>query len=133
MGIPLMRGRTFDSRESQGGSQVIVINQRMAARFWPGQDPIGKRIRNGPKEPWITVVGLVADSKENQLDVDTSAGMYLPYPNMPIPAMTVVVQLATGPDSIADQIRQEIRRLDADIGIGRIKPPPHVLNGPIAP
>jgi len=131
MGIPLMRGRTFDSRESQGGSQVIVINQRMAARFWPGQDPIGKRIRNGPKEPWITVVGLVADSKENRLDVDTSAGMYLPYPNVPIPAMTVVVQLATGPDSIADQIRQEIRRLDADIGIGSITPLEDVISASI--
>jgi putative ABC transport system permease protein len=131
MGIPLVRGRTFDSRESQGGSQVVVINQRMAARFWPGQDPIGKRIRNGPKEPWIAVVGLVADSKENRLDIDTSAGMYLPYPNMPIPAMTVVVQLATGPSSIADEIRQEIRRLDADIGIGGITPLEDVVSASI--
>jgi len=131
MGIPLIRGRTFDTRESQGGSQVIVINQRMAARFWPGQDSIGKRIRNGPKEPWITVVGLVADSKENRLDVDTTAGMYLPYPNVPIPAMTVVVQLATGPDSIADQIRQESRRLDADIGIGSITPLEDVISASI--
>jgi ABC-type iron transport system FetAB permease component len=122
MGIPLVRGRTFDSRESQGGSQVVVINQRMAARFWPGQDPIGKRIRNGPREAWMAVVGLVADSKENRLDIDTSAGMYVPYPNVPVPAMTIVVQLATGPSSIFDEIRQEIRRLDADIGIGGITP-----------
>src|SRR5262249_29159421 len=122
MGIPLLRGRIFDSRESQQGSPVVVINQSMATRFWPGQDPIGKRIRSGPNQAWGTVVGLVADSKENQLDMETSAGMYLPYSNAPIQAMIVVVRLASEPNSIVHAIRQEIRRLDSDIAIAGIQP-----------
>jgi putative ABC transport system permease protein len=122
MGIPFLRGRTFDSRESQQGSPVLVINQSMATRFWPGQDPIGKRIRNGPNQAWGTVVGLVADSKENRLDMETSAGMYLPYSNAPIQAMIVVVRLASEPNSIVQAIRQEIRRLDSDIAIAGIQP-----------
>ena len=48
MGIPLLRGRAIDARESEAGGPVLVINQRMASQFWPGEDPVGKRIRGGP-------------------------------------------------------------------------------------
>jgi predicted permease len=135
MGIPLVRGRTFDSRESQAGGPVIVVNQSMAARFWPGQDPIGKRIRSSADSPWVTVVGVVADSKENRLDAESQAGMYMPYPSVPIQAMIVVVELATEPDSTPNSIalafREAIRRLDADIAIGAIRPLDDVVSASI--
>jgi putative ABC transport system permease protein len=122
MGIPLLRGRTFDKRESEMGGPVVVINQRMAAEFWPGENPLGKRIRGGPGSPWISVVGVVADSKESALDTDTRVGMYLPYFNAPIEAMIVIVEISNQPGSFAGAIREEIQRMDPDVAIAGIQP-----------
>lgn len=126
MGIPLLRGRTFDRRESQESDQksggVVIINQRMAAQFWPGEDPLGRRIRSGPQSPWLTVVGIVANSKENTLDTDGLVGMYLPYSVVPVQAMTVVVHTATAPENVAAAIRQEIQKLDPDLAIAGMRP-----------
>src|SRR6185436_19325489 len=63
MAIPLLRGREFDERDRGQDPKVVIINETMARRFWPDEDPIGKRIKIGPpeKEPWLTVVGVVGD------------------------------------------------------------------------
>jgi putative ABC transport system permease protein len=131
-GIPLLRGRTFDSRESRSGGPVIVINQRMAAQFWPGDDPIGKRIRSGPGSPWLTVIGVVADSRENRLDSDAQVGMYLPYPSTPIQAMIIIVRTAAAPDSIAGAIRYAMQGLDPDVAIADMRPLEDVVSASIA-
>ena len=66
MGIPLLRGRLFTNDDRAGKQLVLIVNQKLAQHYWPGQDPIGKRIRIGTAEmqtPWMTVVGVVADVK----------------------------------------------------------------------
>ena len=64
MGIPLLRGRLFTDADRHGSQLVLIVNHKLAQRYWPGQDPIGKRMRIGTQEmqtPWLTVVGEVAD------------------------------------------------------------------------
>jgi putative ABC transport system permease protein len=80
MGIPLLRGRFFTPADKEGSQLVIVVNHKLAQQSWPGQDPIGKRLRLGLDKlqtPWATVVGEVADVKENSPDIPAKQQMYL--------------------------------------------------------
>jgi predicted permease len=81
MGIPLLRGRLFTENDRHGSQLVLIVNHRMAQHFWPGQDPIGKRLRIGTPEmqtPWITVVGEVADVKLTSPDEPANEQYYIP-------------------------------------------------------
>ena len=81
MGIPLLRGRVFTDADRHGGQLVLIVNQKLAQHFWPGQDPIGKHLRIGTPEmqtPWLTVVGEVADVKLASPDVPTRMQYYMP-------------------------------------------------------
>jgi len=81
MGIPLLRGRLFTEADRHGSQLVIIVNKRLAQHFWPGQDPIGKRLRIGTQEmetPWVTVVGEVADVKLRSPDEPSNEQYYIP-------------------------------------------------------
>ena len=112
--IPLLRGRLLqDSDLVQGAPQVIVINEEMARRFWPDQDPIGKRLKYGldpgSKNPWKTVVGMVADMRRQRLDEPAIPYMFQPGVNR---QMDIVVRTQNDPDASRDAIRAEMRALD---------------------
>lgn len=82
MGIPLLRGRLFSPEEESGQAQVVLVSAGMAWRAWPGENPIGKRLKWGPPQshsPWLTVVGVVGDVKQDALDRPTEAHTYAPY------------------------------------------------------
>src|SRR4029077_11150749 len=69
LGVPLIRGRNLDSRDSATAPLTVVINEAMARMRWPGEDPVGHRVRFGaPDAPWLTVVGVVGDVKHMGLD-----------------------------------------------------------------
>jgi putative ABC transport system permease protein len=129
MGMPLVRGRALNLDETRQGG-AVVINQSMAAQFWRGDDALGKRFRSG-QGPWQTIVGIVADSKENSLVTQTNAAMYLPYITAPIQAMTIIVHIATDPDFIAAAIREEIRKVDQDLAVAGMRPLGDVVAGSI--
>ena len=81
MGIPLLRGRFFTEADRHGSQLVLIVNHRLAQHFWPGQDPIGKRLRIGTPEmqtPWLTVVGEVADVKLTSPDEPANMQYYTP-------------------------------------------------------
>ncbi len=81
MGIPLLRGRFFTDADRHGSQLVIIVNHGLAQHFWPGQDPIGKRLRLGTPEmqtPWMTVVGEVADVKLTSPDEPANMQYYMP-------------------------------------------------------
>jgi len=81
MGIPLLRGRLFTDADRHGSQLALVVNHRMAEHFWPGQDPIGKRLRIGTMEmqtPWIYVIGEVADTKLTSPDEPSREQYYIP-------------------------------------------------------
>jgi putative ABC transport system permease protein len=79
MGIPLRSGRYFTEADRQGSLPVAIIDQNLARQYWPNQDPIGKRMRNGRDGDWSTIVGVVAHVKHSQLAADSGKGVYY-YP-----------------------------------------------------
>jgi putative ABC transport system permease protein len=119
MRIPLRRGRTFDDRDSPSAPAVIV-NENLARYAWPGQDPIGKQLRWGDQDPWMTVVGVVGNVHQFSLDEKPTLDTYVPYRQVPAGAFTLVVRRAANPLGLATQLRQEVLALDREQPIARL-------------
>ena len=117
MRIPLLRGRTLlESDLAQGAAPVVVINEEMARRFWPGQDPVGKRLKYGldpsGQNPWKTVVGVVADMRRQRLDEPAIPYMFQPGYHR---QMDLAVRTAGNVANVRDAIRGEMRALDPSV------------------
>jgi putative ABC transport system permease protein len=117
MRIPLLRGRLLqDSDLAEGSPQVVVINEEMARRYWPGEDPLGKRLKYGldpnANQPWKTVVGIVSDMRRQRLDEPAIPYMFQPGVS---PQMDIAVRTSGNPEDLRQAIRAEIRGLDASV------------------
>jgi len=122
MSIPLRQGRPFD--ESDRKRLVVILSEKIASRLWPGEDPIGKRIREGDNDPSREVVGVVGDIRGSALEKDPSAAMYLPYWQgdfSDLSDMALMVRTDVDSQSMAGVLREEIRKLDAETPIAEIK------------
>ena len=115
MGVPLVRGRLFDERDVKGAQETVIVNEALAQRFWPGQDPIGKRLERAGKEPWRTVVGVVRDAKEFSVDDEPPISIYHPHDQFPIGTMFLVVRSSNDPSSLTSAITKEIQTLDPEL------------------
>jgi predicted permease len=117
MRIPVLRGRPLNDGDLvQGAPQVVVINEEMARRFWPGQDPVGKRLKYGldpaASNPWKTVVGVVADMRRQRLDERAIPYMFQPGYHR---QMDIVVRTAGDPDASREAVRAAMRALDSSV------------------
>ena len=128
MGIPLLRGRFFTHDDRSGKLLVLVVNHKMAQHFWPGQDPIGKRIRIGTPEmqtPWLTVVGEVADVKLGSPDEPSKEQYYTPSDqsedevgSLASPTDLngnygyIVLRSTLPPEQMENALRQTVRSID---------------------
>jgi predicted permease len=119
MGIPLLRGRGFAERDDSAAAAVIVVNQRFAERFWPGQDPLGRVVRVSGRDR--TVVGVVPNGKYRRLGEDPLAYMYLPQAQQWNAAMTLHVRTAGDPAALAPALRREVAALDADLPVSDVR------------
>ncbi len=98
-GIPIIRGRAFTPADRDGAPLVAIVNRTLAEHYWPGQDPIGKRLHRGPKEtdlPWLTVVGEIGDVKDLAADVPTEQQFYIPFSQVKGGAGSFASMLLTG-------------------------------------
>ncbi len=132
LGIPLLRGRDLELSDTRGRPGVVIVNQTLANRDWPGQDPIGKRIGMGsddsPDESqWLTVVGVVADSKRSDIDAGQPAAVYLPHTQFILPFMAVIVRSPSSEDVVATAVRDATRALDPELPIGDVETVEHLL------
>jgi predicted permease len=117
MGIPIQRGRPFDRQDVITAQNVIIINETLARRDFPGEDPIGKRItsRDNPKEEdWATVVGIVKDTIPRALDSDPVAEMYVPFAQQPASSMAFIIRTISKPEGLIAAVRQTAQSLDKD-------------------
>ncbi len=124
MQIPLHQGRFFSDLDSATTQKVAIIDEYMAQQFWPGEPPIGKRIRTGgleSKEPWITIVGVVGRIKQDTLDSDPRIAFYLPHSQYITRAMNVVLRSGTPPAALTSAVKKEIRELDPDLPIYNVR------------
>jgi putative ABC transport system permease protein len=127
MGIPLRRGRGFTEDEVWQGRPVIIVNEAFARRFFPGEDPIGKRIKVGewnPNPPYSTIVGVVANHIQPGMDNLIWEEMFYPYVNTadpPLSTMNLVVKTEGDPAAMTSAIVNELRKADRLIPITQIR------------
>ncbi len=141
LGERLLRGRTLLPSDTAEAQPVALVNETLARTYWPGQDPIGKRLRMGSstKRPWMTVVGLVKDVRHNGVTAAIKEKFYVPYAQFPIArdgdaarGMTLVVRVASDPMSLVNPIRAEVRRLDPRLPIASVRPMTDVVDASMA-
>ncbi len=118
MQIPLQKGRSLTGQDTENAPTVALINETMARELWPGQDPLGKRIKFPGSEknpqPWRTVVGVVKDVKQYGLDREDRMQIYLPEAQYPTSFMTLVVRTSSDPKSLISAVRNEILGADKE-------------------
>jgi putative ABC transport system permease protein len=140
LGIPLLRGRYFDGTDGEKTPAVVIINNTMARRFWPGEDPIGKRMKAGfDGSQWCTIVGIVGDVKHTGLDAATNAEMYYHYLQIPPElmgfvegTMTLVLRTQAEPNSMVGAVRGEVQKLDPDLAVFNVKTMQDLVGGSLA-
>lgn len=116
MGIKALKGRVFDSRDHENGRPVLVINETLARRNWPNEDPVGKRLNlgNSAEPDWWEVVGVVSDVKSFGLEEETHADVYRPYWQVPFPLIAFTIRAATEPEALMTAVRDEVWAVDKD-------------------
>jgi len=125
MKIPLLRGRAFTPHDSAEGSAVIIVGEKMAQRFWPGEEAVGKRLKFGGRDstsPWFTVVGVVGDIRHVRLDRDPRSETYVPHTLISDASMTFVVRTAGDPAASAASVRNAISEVDPDLAVYAVRP-----------
>jgi len=130
--IPLLQGRQLNAQDKLDAPLVIVINDTLAARIWPGENPIGKRLRVGFEEKPREVIGVVGTIKQSTLDAEARPAMYLPHLQSPNPRLTVLVRTHGEPLSMAATVRQEVRAVDKDVPIAQVQTMEKVLGASVA-
>jgi putative ABC transport system permease protein len=127
MGIPLMKGRDFEPADNQDGRPVIVVNDTLARRFFPDENPIGKHIQpgistNGTNPVMREIVGVVGDVKHASLTRESDPEVYVPEGQQPFSAMAIVARVSTGPESIVPAVRGEVAALDQELPVTFARP-----------
>ena len=123
LGIPLLQGRDFTWTDTDKAQPVVIVNKATAERFWPGQDPIGKRLRWGragqTDRPWLTVVGVVGDARYREIEA-VRPDLYIPVLQQPHWAMDVMIRTEGDPLRLAGPARQVVRSIDPDIPLANL-------------
>jgi putative ABC transport system permease protein len=136
MGIPIIRGRDFTDQDKGDSKDVVVISEKTAQHFWPGQDPIGKRLKPSSStstSPWREVIGVVKDVRQNDLIAPTKMEMYLNYRQLRnVPANALVVRTSIEPMSLAGSVRNTIWAVDKDQAVADIDTMDHILAEAVA-
>jgi putative ABC transport system permease protein len=121
IGIPLLKGRLFGPEDQANTPAVVVINQMMAHRFWPDQDPLGKQIKFAEDGSTATVVGVVGDAKHYWLEEEQKPQMYDAYSQDPGLFATAVIRTEVEPLSLTEPVRQAVWKVDADQPMWKIR------------
>jgi putative ABC transport system permease protein len=136
-GIPLIRGRAFTGADRVDSPMVVIVNRALAEHYWPGQDPIGKRVHIGVKAtplPWMTVVGEIGDIRQTTADGDIKPQFYQPGSQWKLalgqfaaPDMlagnggSIVMRSAMAPEQMADSLRAVVRSIDPQLPLTQIE------------
>jgi putative ABC transport system permease protein len=134
--IPVVRGRGFTDADRAGAPRVAVVDQEMAKKYWPGQDPIGKRIAlDGTDEApnWVQVVGVVGHTRQDGIDQEGRAQLYVPYRQMGIPSLTLTLRGAGDPTQLVSAVRAAVREVDPEQPISRVQTMEELVNRDLGP
>ena len=125
--IPFIRGRALDEHDLNPAPSTVVVNQTLARKIWPDEDAIGKRLRLKSDAPWLTVVGIVGDIKNEGSSKPTKPELYFLYTEQSfglwadLRSMTLVVRTSSEPQQLVNAIRRELNSLDPDLPIYKVQ------------
>ncbi|HEY6970456.1 MAG TPA: ABC transporter permease [Candidatus Angelobacter sp.] len=143
MGIQLVRGRTFTEHDSADSTPVIVVDEAAVRAFWPGQDPIGRRVAfefrgrdvSDPQPIWREVIGVVRTVRHYDLTTPNSrVQVYVPYAQPPfwyatLPPMTLMLRTATNPESLVNSVRREVASIDPALPVFSVRTMTEYVDG----
>src|SRR5262245_59557330 len=130
MGIPIVRGRSFQPADAASPGMVAIVNERLANMFWRGQDPIGQRLRPGWAKPWFTVIGVARDVKQAGLDQKTGTEFYFfvdQMANAPSPlgrapvTINVVLRTALPPAALSQTVERLVHEMDPSVPVVQLR------------
>ena len=131
MEIAVIRGRSFDEHDATERRPVVIVDDTLARRFWPNQNPIGQRLRLGATigadAAWRTVVGVVSTVRSASLELEPAPAMYVPYYQNAWPTMSVVVRTAGDPARFAGLVRSEVLAVDRNQPVYNVRSLDQVL------
>ncbi len=117
MGMPIRRGRGFETRES---APSVVVNESMAKKFFSGEEALGRRLRFSPELPWFTIIGIVGDAKVRGAREAARIETFVPYWQMPEPGINVVLKSAGNPALLTSALKQAVASLDPNVPVQSI-------------
>src|SRR5262249_48976093 len=126
MGIRLLKGREFTERDNAEAPDSVIVNDELARRYWPGEDPIGKRLQVGTElTRWREVVGVVGNARLSGLEAKVDPAIYIPFPQNSWPNALrnsfIVLRTSSNPQNFIPAIRRELRSIDPAFPIAQIR------------
>ncbi len=131
MGMTLLKGRWFTDQDlADHAPQVAIVSETFAKRFWPGQNPVGKRIRYASEHetPWMQVVGLSRDTRHYGLDVEMRPEVFLPYTVSPRIGLALVLRSSVDASGLVAPVRETIRQADPGLAMFQVRTMTEWLN-----
>jgi predicted permease len=115
--VPILKGRAFDAHDDESATRVVIVNQSLARRDFPGEEPVGKRINMGATAPdgqpaWFEIVGVVGDVRSLELSSEPTPEIYTSYLQDPFAGMSFVVRTAVEPEGLIPSVREAVRQVD---------------------
>ena len=124
MGIPLLRGRFFTARDTQSSPPVAIVNETLARRYWPGEDPIGKHVKGfdprGQHDDWLTIVGVVKDTHSGGLEKNPFSQIYEVQSQRGDQLNNLVIRTSGDPTALASATRSIVRKLNHNAAIANV-------------
>ncbi|HYO84219.1 MAG TPA: ABC transporter permease [Bryobacteraceae bacterium] len=137
LGIPILHGRDFTDRDTVEAEQVVVINETMARRYWGTPNAVGQRIKMGraedPNARWMTVVGIVRDTRRWGHDSDIRPESFRPYSQAAWPGMTITVRTAPGSGNVAMGVSTALSTMNSDLAIGNMRTMDAIVDASVGP
>ena len=137
MGIRLLKGRLFDSRDATGAPEVVVVNETFARRFFGSNNPVGTRVKQGwpedagPFSPWREIIGVVNDVRMNSLQGDPTLQAYLPVRQVGQRSGTFVVRASTGAAALGRSIEAAVQEVDSNLPVFNIQTMDQIIEAAI--
>ena len=132
MEIPLLAGRLFDDHDVPGAAPAVLIDDKMAKRFWPRESPVGKRVRNGSRAPWMTIVGVVGTVKQYGLDQDLRMVVYFPQAQAAFNRLYLVARTVQDPAALAASMVREVHAVEPDTPVYAVDTMPRRIHDSLA-
>ena len=125
LGVRLLRGRDFTPTDKEGAPEVAILNERLAEKLWPGEDPVGKRLAvpdlNGPPRPPVEIIGVVKDTRYRTLLADAPPILYLPVLQAYDGRTTLVIHTTGDVSGMITTIRREVAEVDKNLPLFAVK------------